>query len=257
MSNVYDKELCYIAKTIRDASDGGSWGDYEIGMPITEIQNEFHTDYNLDMDLWVALSRLEFNEEELSDQEEETLISAFVYSCNVISDLGVNPNQAIWEKFYINQNTHAIPISLAMYEINREVGLGGGYEEGIFEKNSKLLRKSPMSLELREKAYRNASKFVKRAGFPIGMENIGIIQLVFRDWLVRTGKAFSSSEMKQLLMGEVMELVDTERSRYSNDEIIQKRVYEACDVMIYIMHIFTIYGMNMGEVLNASKGSEY
>jgi NTP pyrophosphatase (non-canonical NTP hydrolase) len=257
MSNAYDKELCAIAKTIREASDDGSWGDYEIGMPITEIQNEFHTDFNLDMDLWIALSRLELNDEELTDQEEETLISGFVYSCNVISELGVSPNQAIWEKFYINENTHAIPISLAMNEINREIGLGGGYQEGLFDIYSKSFRRSSMSLELREKAYRNASKFVKRAGFPIGLENIGIIQLVLRDWLVRTGKAFSPSEMKSLLMGEVMELIETERSRYSNDEIIQKRVYEACDVMIYIMHIFTIYGMNMGEVLNASKESEY
>lgn len=254
MSNAYDKELCSIAKTIRDASDGGDWGNYEIGMPITEISNEFHTEYNLDMDLWVAISRLELNEEELSDQEEDTLISAFVYSCNVISDLGINPNQAIWEKFYINQNTHAIPISLAMYEINKQVGLGGGYEEGIFEKESKLLRASSMSLELREKAYRDAKKFVKKARFPIGLENIGIIQLVFRDWLVRTGKTFSPSEMKELLIGEVWELIETERSRYSSEDIIQKRVYEACDVMIYIMHMFTIYGKNMGEVLDISKG---
>ncbi len=253
MSNPYDKELCSIAKTIRDASDGGDWGDYEIGMPITEIQNEFHTDLNLDMDLWIAISRLELNEGELSEEEENTLISAFVYSCNVISDLGISPNQAIWEKFYINQNTHAIPMSLAMYEINREVGLGGGYEEGIFEKESKLLRTSSMSLKLRKKAYKNAKKFVKNAGFPVGLENIGVIQLVFRDWLVRTGKAFSPSEMKELLMGEVMELSETERSRYSNEEIIKKRVYEACDVMIYIMHMFTIYGKNMGEMLNIRK----
>ena len=85
----------------------------------------------------------------------------------------------------------------------------------------------------------------KAKGAGWGDYQIGIIQLIFRDWLLQTGYSFSPNEIKELLVGEVEELIQAKRWMYFTDSQRWDRAYEAADVMIYILHMFSVYGVRM------------
>lgn len=252
MTNEYNEELEKIAGMVRGAKEEGNWGELEIGIPIDEVIN-LEYDSNVlgsDRDLFQCVLGLELNPSELEQEDQARLRMAFLYACHAINDLKIDINEAIWRKYFINEATFAIPLAISVNEINRTaLSDEVPYQEGIFDEVNSASRQSEITLGLRRVAYRNASELFRNAEFPFGERNVGIIQLVLRDWLLRTGKPFSIDEMKGRLMNEVCELSKARKSIYFREEERWDRAYEACDVMIYIMHTFTIYGKNIADVL--------
>ena len=234
MGTIYDEQINEIAEKIREAGISG-WGDFEVGPSIEDLSglNQLESDDALDSLL------LEIDTQQSLD--EPRLVAALEYCCKSISDLGISPCEAVWRKYYINFITYSIPYSIALNEINREAILGGGYQEGIFDSIRTFSRKDALAMRLREEAINNAQAYYMNAKFPVGEKNIGIMQLVFRDWLLKLGRPFTPSDIYQLMMSEVQELKESQ-DRWD-------RAYEASDVIICILHMFSVYDRNIGEVI--------
>lgn len=229
MGNIYDEGINEIAERVRQAQSSG-WEDFEIGIPLVEVGDPC-SELNVNLELG----------DSLSEGDEYRLISSLKYCCSTISDLGISPSEAVWRKYYINFCTYAIPYSLALNEINRQAIMGGDFQEGIFDSIRSFSRRDPLTIRIRDEAILNAEAYYHNAKFPIGESNIGIIQLVLHDWLLKLGKEFTPSDIYQLLLSEVEEL--------NNAHGFWDRAYEASDVIICILHMFSVYKINVAEVL--------
>lgn len=238
MVNKYDEGQKEIATIFRENTE-----DVYNASSIQDIKG-YETEISSDGELQKAIKFLTL-QEELSEKDKSTLLSCFTYACKTVSYLGLDPNEAIWRKYYINLFAYATPVIMSSQEINRHAVLGGIYKEGIFDTLSKDPRYTQFQKQLKKEAYSKARNLFLSSDLPYGHESLRVIQLIFNDWLLNLGKDFSPKDIQTLLLGEINELKGTKKRNYFNTDQLWNRAYEACDVMIYILHMFSIYNLDI------------
>lgn len=245
MTNIYKQEIDEILAIV-----GTNFEGYERGVPIDALpffmrENQIEDDQSLQ----ASILELELVEEELDEKEKDVLISALIYASRSVRALDIEINDAIWRKYFMNEYTYMFAISRSVVEIYRHAAEGGVYEDGLFEETTVWGRHNDLTESLRRWAFQNYKELLTPSRYPIGEEDIGVIQLVFKHWLLKTGRTIPIEEMKNRLMGEVNEFTETALSIHYSDEEKWGRALEAADVIIYILHIFTLYDLNIAEVL--------